>query len=344
MLGIEPKAVRVTWSVVATLASIALLYVARRTVLILLAAVFFAYLLSPAVGFVDRVAKGRLSRILTLALVYTLLIGLLASLITAVGMRASREAAALVNSLPDLAKTAGKLSSAPLPPLLEPLRGQIFDLIQGQLEGGVERVLPMLRAGISQLLTAIGNLGFALLVPFLSFFFLKDAEQLRAMLLDVLGRTKNKAFVDGLLGDLHVMLGRYIRALFFLSMATFTAYGVFFQATGVPYAALLATVAGLLEVIPVIGPLAAAFTALIVALVSGYQHLVWMIVFFIAYRLFQDLVLQPHLLGAGVALHPLLVVFGALAGEQVAGIAGMVLSVPLLAALRLIYVRTTRRT
>jgi predicted PurR-regulated permease PerM len=312
-------------------------------VLILLAAIFFAYLLSPAVGFVDRMARRRLSRILTLAVVYTLLIGVLVSLVTAIGLRVSREAAALVNSMPDLAKTAGKLSSAPLPPWLEPVRGQIFDLIQGQLEGGVERAMPMLRAGIGQLLTAIGNLGFALLVPFLSFFFLKDAEQLRAMLLEVLGQTKNKAFVDSLLDDLHVMLGRYIRALFFLSVATFTVYAIFFQATGAPYAALLATIGGLLEVIPVIGPLAAAGTALIVALMSGYPHLVWMIVFFIAYRLFLDFVLQPHLLGAGVALHPLLVVFGALAGEQVAGIAGMVLSVPVLAALRLIYVRTTRR-
>jgi predicted PurR-regulated permease PerM len=194
MLGIEPKAVRVTWLVIATLALIALVYVARRTVLILLAAIFFAYLLSPAVGFVDRMARRRLSRILTLAFVYTLLIGLLVSLAAAIGLRVSREAAALVNSMPALAKTAGKLSSASLPPWLEPVRGQIFDLIQGQLEGGVEG----------------------------------------AMLLDVLGQTKNKAFVDSLLDDLHVMLGRYIRALFFLSVATCTAYAIFFQATGRP--------------------------------------------------------------------------------------------------------------
>jgi predicted PurR-regulated permease PerM len=109
-----------------------------------------------------------------------------------------------------------------------------------------------------------------------------------------------------------------------------------------PSAALLATTGGLLEVIPVIGLLAAAVTALITARMSGYPHLVWMIVFFIAYRLYLDFALQPHLLGAGVALPPLLVVFGALAGEQVATIAGMVLPVPVLAALRLIYVRTTR--
>ncbi len=44
-------------------------------------------------------------------------------------------------------------------------------------------------------------------------------------------------------------------------------------------------------------------------------------------------------MGAGIELHPLLVIFGALAGEEVAGIPGMFLSVPVLAALRLVYIR-----
>ena len=61
-----------------------------------------------------------------------------------------------------------------------------------------------------------------------------------------------------------------------------------------------------------------------------------MVGFFIGYRLFQDYVLQPYLLGSGVALHPLLILFGALAGEQVGGVFGMFLSVPVLATLRIV--------
>jgi len=74
MLGIEPKAVRVTWSVVLTLASIIFLYSALRTLVVFLLAVFFAYLLSPVVGLVDRFAKGRISRTLSLTIVYVVLI------------------------------------------------------------------------------------------------------------------------------------------------------------------------------------------------------------------------------------------------------------------------------
>ena len=59
-------------------------------------------------------------------------------------------------------------------------------------------------------------------------------------------------------------------------------------------------------------------------------------------RLFQDYVLQPHLMSAGVALHPLWVIFAVLAGEQVAGVAGMFLSIPVLATLRVVVVRVRK--
>ena len=99
----------------------------------------------------------------------------------------------------------------------------------------------------------------------------------------------------------------------------------------------------MLELIPFVGPLTAAVVTLLVAGLSGYAHLLWILVFLIVYRLFQDYVLSPYLLSSGVELHPLLVLFGVLAGEQVAGIPGMFFSVPVIAALRIIIVRMRRQ-
>lgn len=143
--------------------------------------------------------------------------------------------------------------------------------------------------------------------------------------------------------DIHTMLGHYIRALFGLSIAVFVIYAGFFSVMGVPYASLLATIAAVLEFIPVLGPLFAAVAACVVALITGYANIGWMVLFFVAYRIFQDYALAPFLMGTGLALHPLLVIFGALAGEQIAGIPGMIFSAPVLAALRLIYVRMRRQ-
>jgi len=95
---------------------------------------------------------------------------------------------------------------------------------------------------------------------------------------------------------------------------------------------------GLLEFIPMLGPLTAGILIVIVSAVSG-SHVLGVIIFLLAYRMFQDYVLSPHLMGQGVELHPLLVLFGVFAGAEVAGIAGTFLSVPVLALVRILYLR-----
>jgi predicted PurR-regulated permease PerM len=72
---------------------------------------------------------------------------------------------------------------------------------------------------------------------------------------------------------------------------------------------------------------------------SGYTHWILLVAFFGVYRLGQDYVLQPMLLSAGMRIHPLLIIFGVLAGGELGGIPGIFFSIPLMAALRLIFLR-----
>ena len=90
--------------------------------------------------------------------------------------------------------------------------------------------------------------------------------------------------------------------------------------------------AALLEFIPVFGPLLSALIVIIVAVVAGYQHVLWILLFIAGYRIFQDYLLGPKLMGSGVGVHPILVLFGLLAGAEVAGVPGIFLSVPAIAA------------
>ena len=102
---------------------------------------------------------------------------------------------------------------------------------------------------------------------------------------------------------------------------------------------LLAVSAGLLEFVPFAGPLAAVAITLVVAMFSGYAHLLWLVIFIGLYRLFQDYVLNPYLMSEGVKVSPFLVIVGLLAEDQLGGVAGIFLAVPVIATLKIVFGR-----
>jgi predicted PurR-regulated permease PerM len=147
-----------------------------------------------------------------------------------------------------------------------------------------------------------------------------------------------RTLVDELLVDVNLLLAHYMRAILTLSLATFTSYSIFFSILRVHYSILLAALAATLEFIPMIGTLTACVVIVSVTAASGGP--VWSAIVFLAvYRVFQDYVLSPQLMRAGVQLHPLFVLFGVFAGAEIAGIPGAFLSVPVLALIRIIYRR-----
>jgi predicted PurR-regulated permease PerM len=75
----------------------------------------------------------------------------------------------------------------------------------------------------------------------------------------------------------------------------------------------------------------------IIAALSGFHHLFWLLVFLIVFRMFQDYILSPRLLSKGAKLQPVVIIFGILAGGQIAGISGAFLAIPILAILRIVY-------
>jgi predicted PurR-regulated permease PerM len=183
----------------------------------------------------------------------------------------------------------------------------------------------------------VGGLIYIVLIPILAFIFVKDGPQIRQIFMGELDSGKKRSQVGQLLWELHDALSHYVRAVGFLCLATLVAYAIFFSVAGVPYGILLAGVAAVAEVLPLIGPLGAAVIALFVAGASGYEHLLWIVAFIAAYRVFQDYVLSPKLMSGNIGVHPALVIFGLLAGEQLGGVAGIFLSIPVMAVLIILY-------
>jgi predicted PurR-regulated permease PerM len=153
---------------------------------------------------------------------------------------------------------------------------------------------------------------------------------------------RRRPVVENILADINDLLGEYIRALVLLALASFTAHGIFLSASGAQFALLLSGLAAVGEFIPVVGPAAAGVIVVLVTGLSGYSHVILYIIFWIVFRLAQDYAISPYLMSRGVQLNPLLVLFGVLAGDQIAGVTGMFLSVPVLAILRVMFVRLRR--
>jgi predicted PurR-regulated permease PerM len=316
-----------------------------RDVWFLLAvALFFSYMIAPVVTWVEaRIPSPMLAaKTQALLLVYVALVGAMVAAVSWVVGNAVAQASGLAERVPELMKNQDALLTFPLPEWLEPARQSVVAWAKHLVAGGFEQFLPVLKTVSGQLLLGLGSLTPFLLVPIFSFYFLKDGSKLSEAIRGRF-RPEDRPFIEAIFQDLNILLSQYIRAVVLLSLATFVSFQLFFWATGMPYSTLLATWAAVTEFIPVIGPLLAGITAVLVGSLSGYSMLISLVLFLLIYRLFLDYILSPLLMSSGVELHPLLVLVAILAGEHLAGISGMFLAIPSVAAIRIIYLRFEER-
>jgi predicted PurR-regulated permease PerM len=337
MLGIDRRAARYAWTVALTLLAICLVYLVRKTLFVFVLALLFAYLLSPLVNLLDRALYGNRTRGLALGLAYIIFVGVVVLIGSQIGSRVVAQANSLGQRLPMLVESWQKGSQNP-PTAATSLRDQLLDRAKAEIAARSGDIVSVVsRAGLKAL-TAAEDLLYIVVIPILAFFFLKDAQVIRQRILDLVEEGPRRELIDDVLADIHLLLARYIRNLVLLSLATFTAYTISFSIMGVPYAVLLAVMAGMLEFIPTLGPFAAGAAIVLVGAISGGPVLA-ILIFLLAYRVFQDYILSPLLMKQGMELHPLMVMFGVFAGAEIAGVAGAFLSVPVLALVRLMYER-----
>jgi predicted PurR-regulated permease PerM len=329
----DARAARITLTVAIVAATLYGVYVIRRTLFVFLLAIFFAYMVYPLVVLLDRFRPRRAPpwaspvAALVLVLALVVLIGIL------IGPSIGDEATRLSEQLPALLQRGDAMATERWPAFLQPYAGRIVAFARTELQGGAAAALPLAQRIGAGVLQVAGDLLLLVLIPILAFLFTLAGPEIRQMVERSLAR---RAIDQSIVDDLDNLLGRYIRALLLLSVAAFAAYAVVLASIGVPYALLLATIAALLEFIPVFGPLLSALAIILVAGLAGYPHLIWILIFIVGYRIFQDYVLGPRLMGTGVGVHPILVLFGLLAGAEVAGVPGIFLSVPAIAAVLII--------
>ena len=336
MLGIDRSAARAAWTVALVALLLYLTYLVRATLFVFVLALLFAYLLTPLVDLLERfLPKG--TRTPALALAYVIVVGAAVFAGIQIGSRVFDQTRQLADHLPgDVAKW--RQAKADAPTTLGGYEVRIVDKAQLEISRRASDMMSALPQAGAEFVAVASRLIYLIIIPVLAFFFLKDGHLMRRYLLEALDEGPRRALLDDVMADMDALLAHYIRALVGLSVVAFTLFSIFFAIVGMPYGLLLAAFAAILEVIPMLGPAVGGISIALVALLSG-THPVTVVIFVIAFRMLQDYVLSPHLMGRGVELHPLLILFGVFAGAEIAGVPGTFLSVPVLALFRILYLR-----
>jgi predicted PurR-regulated permease PerM len=320
-------------------AALGFVYMARKTLIVFLFAMLFAYLLGPLVTRVQRLTRN--SRAAAIAVVYVALAAVLVLIGFLIGPRVVSEVHKLTQLLPDLYQ---KISSGTIAWQVGAQRGW-----SRETQAEVQRFLAAHRDEVNSVIRNIGsrlallatNAGWLLLVLILGAFFLKNESQLRGLVAgavdELLLDVRKRELVNKTLKDLDAMLAQYVRAQLLLVLLAGTAYTLFLALLGVQYAFALGPIGGILEFIPVVGPLLAAGLIMGVSFSLGYPHLLVVAAFLGGWRICADYVIAPRIYGGKVDISPLAVIFGLLAGGEVAGVIGIYLATPALATIRILW-------
>lgn len=314
-------------------------------------AIFFAYLINPLVELIQRPFTSRswgrlMPRALAITIAFLLVFSVISVSVYLLAPQISEQAKTFVASVPtytasvqstinDFNRRLNRMRVS------ESVQQQINDRINSFLESAGTFTTTLLGLGA---IAALTYLPWLILVPILAFFFLKDAHLFRVGLLRVVPVGDWRSRVESIMTDVNATLKAYTRAQLISCLMIGVICTVGFYLLGNNYALLLGILAAVLELVPLLGPLTLAVTAVLVAsLESGWQAL-WTAVFLAVLRITQDYAIYPRIIRDGIHLHPLAVILSVLAGEQVAGIAGVFIAIPLVALLTVLYKHVLEHT
>jgi predicted PurR-regulated permease PerM len=332
-------AFRVVLVVVGVAAVLWLIFQVRTVILLLVLSIFFAYLVAPLVDFVGRpfLLRGRqrhLSTGVAVGVVYLLLAGLLTVVLAWLAPHLSQQASQMTSQAPQYLKVIQERSravgagldrlglSADTKKAVESTLGDVGRSVEG--------------AGRAVLMSIVGVFAYVpwlILIPIIAFFLLKDALAFHETAVYLL--PEGRARVNGmqLFDRINTALAAYIRAQLLACLIIGVTVTVGFALLRVPYALVLGALAGLAEFVPLVGPLALAVVSIALAALHEPVLAVWVTVFLVVLRIVEDYVIYPRLVGSVIDMHPLAVVLAVLAGAELGGVAGVFLSVPVVAIL-----------
>ena len=334
------KISRLVWLVLGTIIIGLVLYQLRNALLPFIVGGALAYILEPFISWLERrtpwmSSRSELKRIILILLIYAIFLLIVAAALIALIPPITAEIRHFVENVPSLIDraraTVESLDAQIAERLPEEFVAAIHDAAQ-DLGNVVVSALLVFAARtygvISQTLSLL--LGLAM-VPLILFYLLKDGEKIIAGMLSVLS-PEPRRHARNVLDILNGVFSSYIRGQLILGLVVGVMVFVGLMLLDVPFAPALGLVAGITELIPVIGPWLGAIPGLLVVLATAPEKFIWVALLYLGVQLIENSLLVPRIQGESLNLHPVMVLAALIVGSEVAGFWGIILGPPLAAA------------
>jgi len=314
-----------------------------------------AYLILPIVDWLDShsprfLRRWRWARPLSILLVYLVLLGLVGGMLTIFIPTVIEQGAYLVEATPMLFGRLESLLSHDLIEWLERIPPEIQETVNSTLQRASATVVDAIQAGLGVTIRTVSQtVSFVvgmIIVPFWLFYVLNDFSRARDAFYRLIPESARED-VRCILVVIERLLNAYVRGQAILCLFVGGFATIVLVAFGIREALLLGTLAGILEAIPYMGPWLGAVVPVLVALGQDPTRALWMAVAFAAIQQVENTLLAPRVAGNAVRFHPAVIMVIVVVGAEVAGVWGLVLSVPVVASARdvlcYLYLRTTER-
>lgn len=305
-------------------------------ILVLFAAAVLAAAIMPIVNYFEL---KRIPRALTTLLIYILVIAFLVLLVYSFIPFFAEQLGGIANYLNNLIQylSQAEIKDLPFADRLEPLLTQIDqrELIN-QLQKFLQTVsaqLQGLAAGAFNVATGIFSGLFATLtILVLAFYMVLEKKALEGFFRSLLPRSHELWFIRHV-ATIQAKMGSWVRGQIALSLIIGILIYIGLKILGVQYAATLAILAGIFEIIPYIGPIFSGIFAAIIAFIQSPLLALFVIIMFMIVQVLENNVVVPLVMRRAVGLNPIVIIAALLIGGKLMGVLGMIISVPVATAL-----------
>lgn len=323
-----------------------ILYTASGALLPIIISIIVAEILFPIVAFIERWLPGharypRAARIFSIAAIYIAFLAIIAALILLTVPPIFDEAQEFIETVPeifeDVKDTFEELSEKYDQQVPDEIKAYVEDFTQN-IGDTLGKVALSIAAKTLTALAGTFSLLFGLaIVPFLLFYMLKDKEELLDGMYSILPENVSR-HTHNVLSLIHGVISSYLRAQVISAaiVGGFVFLGLW--ALDISFALTLGLLAGLLGLIPIIGAIIGAVPGLLVALATDPSKLLWVALLYIVVQFVESNIISPRIQGSAVRLHPIFIMGGLVISSSIAGLWGILVVVPLVAASRDVFV------